>query len=105
MSSMNRRIFLGASAAMATGLSLRAADDKVSPNEKINVALVGCGGMGRANLRDFIRLPEFNIVALCDVDNARIKDAIGDLEKGNRPTNQLQTTQDFRKVVENKDVN
>ena len=52
MNAMHRRYFLGTSAAAAAGLagSLALADDKkqVSPNEKVTVALVGCGGMGRA---------------------------------------------------------
>jgi predicted dehydrogenase len=106
MTNVNRRYFLGASAAMAANLTLARGDEKkVSPNEKINVALVGCGGMGRANLRDFIRIPEFNVIGLCDVDTARFKDAIDDLKKANRPTDSLIPTQDFRKIVENKDIN
>src|ERR1700736_2485480 len=37
----------------------------VPPSDKLNIASVGVGGMGRANL---INLSSQNIVALCDVD-------------------------------------
>ncbi len=43
-----------------------------SPNEKLNLAFVGIGGRGRANLDG---LAGENIVALCDVDDQRAGDA------------------------------
>jgi predicted dehydrogenase len=105
MSAINRRSFLGAAAAgLAAPLALAQEKKTVAANEKVTVALIGCGGMGRANLRDFIRLPDFEVVALCDPDPAHIENAIGDLKKGNRPTEKLQTEKDFRKVVERKDL-
>ena len=101
---MNRRQFLGASAALAAAPVF--ADDKktFSPNDKVAVALVGCGGMGRANLRDFMRLPDFEVAALCDVDSRRLADALGDVKKLGRPTEKVFQTQDFRRVVERKDI-
>ena len=39
-----------------------------SPNEKLNVALIGIGGQGGSNLRG---VSSQNIVALCDVDEKR----------------------------------
>jgi len=46
----------------------RAQQDSNSPNDKLNVALVGSGGRGAANLTG---LKSENIVALCDVDDRR----------------------------------
>ena len=40
-----------------------------SPNEKLNVAVIGCGGRGAANL-NAVAATE-NIVAMCDVDERR----------------------------------
>src|ERR1700730_15928497 len=37
----------------------------VPPSDKLNIAGIGVGGMGRANL---VNLSDENIVALCDVD-------------------------------------
>ena len=90
MGALNRREFLGASAALAGGLAMAGAKP-VSPSEKVIVALVGCGGMGRANLHDFLRLPDFEIAALCDIDPTHIQAAMGDIKKANRPTEKIQT--------------
>jgi predicted dehydrogenase len=49
-----------------TGRGLRAAGS--SPNEKLNLAFIGVGGRGEANLD---ALQGENIVALCDVDEQR----------------------------------
>ncbi|HXG08356.1 MAG TPA: Gfo/Idh/MocA family oxidoreductase [Gemmataceae bacterium] len=104
MTDINRRHFLGAAAAgLAAPLAL-AQEKKVAANDKIIIALIGCGGMGRANLRDFIRLPDFEVAALCDPDPRHIKNAVEDLEKGNRPTDKLQTEKDFRKIIDRKDI-
>ena len=41
------------------------------------VGLVGCGGMGRHHLRILKDLPEFEIVALCDISQ-EVVDQVGD---------------------------
>ena len=83
-----RRTFLGASAALAAGAALAA--DKPSASEKLSVALIGCGGQGRGDLRAFLRLPEVEVAALCDVDRSHIDNAAKDVEKAGRPTARLQ---------------
>ena len=45
---------------------------KVSPNEKLNLAGIGVGGMG---LGDIMKCTSENIVALCDVDSDRAGEA------------------------------
>src|SRR5262245_22021656 len=108
MSQIHRRQFLGTSATLAAGLAAPAAlahaQNPVAANDKVVVALVGCGGMGRANLNDFVKLPDFEIAALCDVDPKHIDNAMGDLKKANRPTEKVQAEKDFRKIVERKDI-
>lgn len=71
---LTRRAFLAATttAALATAQSARANTAKVipgklSPNEKLNIAAVGIGGMGRSNIAACASSE--NIVALCDVDS------------------------------------
>jgi predicted dehydrogenase len=70
-SPLNRRAFLAAtttSAVFAARINTaEAAPGKRSPNERLNIAGIGVGGMGRGNL-DAVRHSE-NIVALCDVDS------------------------------------
>src|SRR5438128_11087664 len=101
---MDRRAFLGTSAAFAAGQALADEKKQVAASEKVTVALIGCGGMGRADLHDFMRLPDFEIAALCDVDPNQIRGAMNDVKKANRPTDKIQTEKDFRRIVERKDI-
>ncbi|MBN1342871.1 MAG: Gfo/Idh/MocA family oxidoreductase [Phycisphaerae bacterium] len=69
-----RRTFLGRAAAAAGAASaftilpgrVVAGQRKLSPNDKLNLAAVGVGGMGGSNLS---RCESENVVALCDVDS------------------------------------
>jgi predicted dehydrogenase len=69
---LNRRDMLKAGTALGAGLylggSLESARAQDSPNEKLNVALIGIGGQGGSNLNG---VKGENIVALCDVDDTR----------------------------------
>jgi len=68
MKQMSRRYFMMGSAA-AVGMAARRAKARtVSPNEKLNVAGIGVGGMGNHDVDNVGRTE--NIVALCDVDDA-----------------------------------
>lgn len=104
MTALDRRAFLGTSAVWAAGLAMAEEKKQVSANEKVVVALVGCGGMGRANLHDFMRLPDFEIAALCDVDPTHIEAAMKDVKRAGRPTDKIQAEKDFRRIVERKDI-
>jgi predicted dehydrogenase len=61
-----------------------------SPNEKLNLAFVGCGGRGGANI-DALRGQ--NIVALCDADSRRAGQTFERFPKARR-------FQDFRKMFD-----
>ena len=76
----------------------------VAANDRIAIALVGCGGMGCYNLGDFMRLPDFEIAAVCDVDPTHIEDALGDIKTANRRPEKVQAEKDFRKVLDRKDI-
>jgi predicted dehydrogenase len=105
---VNRRSFLGASLGGAAAFSalhpaIRTAHGAlVSANDKIAVALIGCGGMGNSDLDDFLRAPEVSLAALCDVDDSHLNKAADKVEKktGSRPG----TTKDYREVLDRKDV-
>lgn len=53
----------------------------VAPSDKLNIAGVGVGGMGRGNLRN---MNSENIVALCDVDWGYAKKTFDDYPKAKR---------------------
>ena len=72
MSNISRRSFLQRGAAAAAAFSivpgsiLGKSHGYVAPTDKLNIAAVGIGGMGSANLKNMEKTD--NIVALCDVD-------------------------------------
>src|SRR3972149_5730133 len=93
-SDVTRREFLGASgkaaAGVAAGLSVhtllreaRAAE----ANERFTVALIGCGGMGKYKLSNFMDTKRCNVAAVCDVDDSRAEEAAQNVQKqlGTRP--------------------
>ena len=65
---ITRRSFLASSAAATAGLALAPRIGAQSANDRLNIAAIGSGGRGMANL-DNCRSE--NIVALCDVDEQR----------------------------------
>jgi predicted dehydrogenase len=73
---LNRRELLRNTALAGVGVwtagSGRAWAASPSPNEKLNIAVVGCGGRGGDDLRG---VEHENIVALCDVDEAHAAEA------------------------------
>ena len=80
--SITRREALKTTAVLGAGFwiaggSLEAAPSK-SPNEKLNLAVIGVGGRGAANLNG---VAGENIVALCDVDDERAGKAYEDFPK------------------------
>ncbi len=101
-SKTTRRKFLGtlagATATLAVG-SPYAAGAQQSPAETVNLGLIGCGGRGRALLREFQHVPGARIIAVCDVYEPRMlsaqKAAGGD---------KILTYHDYRKLLENKDI-
>lgn len=93
---ISRRAFIAtaAGAAMATTATrVNAASvipRKLSPNEKLNIAAIGIGGMGHANIN---ACATENIVALCDVDDAKAAPVYDEHPKAAR-------YRDFRKMLE-----
>ncbi len=72
-SSLTRRGFVGTLAAAGAGLTIVprcavARAGETPPNEKLDIASIGVGGMGAGDVNDVSRE---NIVALCDVDTRR----------------------------------
>ena len=105
---VNRRLFLKNSAKTAAGLSLVPAFSGnlmgCSPNDRINVGLIGCNGMGFNDLKTFLQHPEVECIALCDVDERILSARAADVEKmrGQKPANLYK---DWRKVIDNQDIN
>ena len=75
---------------------------RVSAAEKVNIALIGCGGQGMANLNTFMNRPDINVVAVCDPDAKHMARAALTVEdKTEKAPAQIK---DFRKLLERKDI-
>lgn len=90
-----RRTFLKNAGLLAAGVAAlrplaRASARTVSPNEKLNVAVIGFGGVGGSNISN---CADENVVAMCDLD---LKRCAGTIKKF--PNAELFT--DFRKMLE-----
>src|SRR5947209_2402418 len=81
----SRRGFLKASAAVAGAVAigplvLRGAANSTAANAKLNLAVVGCGGQGRGDMKGLIS-NGVRLVALCDTDAGMIDQARADAGK------------------------
>ena len=91
-----RRTFLRTAAAAGAGIwvASRATGQTASPNNKLNMAIVGVAGRGGGN---FGAVTGENIVALCDVNDINLAGAAGKFPKA-------KTYHDWRKMLEQKDI-
>lgn len=103
-----RRDFLRQAALLSAGLTvspfmIRAGGNTIGANDKIQVALIGCKGMGFEDLKAFLRNPEVECIALSDIDESVLNERAADTEKitGKKVKHLYK---DWRHVIDNKDV-
>jgi len=105
----NRRTFIKTSAQVLAGLGVTTAmpwsalgqSRRVSANDKINIGAIGVNGMGWSDVQSMSKIPEVQIVALCDVDENVLNWRKYDLAKNGIQT---KTYEDYRKLLERKDI-
>jgi hypothetical protein len=109
----DRRRFLQTSATLLGGSTLLSSfskepfaifKNKISPSDQLNIGAIGINGMGWSNLSAAIKVPGVNVVALCDVDKNVLDKRMADLAKMNVDTSKVKTYGDYRKLLEQKDV-
>ena len=92
--SFSRRQFLTRSTQAAAGLTfapwISRAADPASPNDKLNLGIIGVAGQGEYNLNN---VASQNIAALCDVDETR-------LAKAAQRFPAAKTYRDFRRLID-----
>jgi predicted dehydrogenase len=94
---------MGAGASFAFPPELLSAFRKnVSPNDQINVGLMGCNGMGFSNLLSMLKMSEINVVALCDVDQGVLSTRTAELEIAG--IKKPKWYGDYRQMLDNKDI-
>src|SRR5262249_9037748 len=91
---INRREFIkrgavtGAGAGLTLGMSRRAGaavDNTDSPNGRIALGFIGTGARAQQVLDDVMKVPGFEVVALCDAYKGRLEHAV-EVTKGRAKT-------------------
>jgi predicted dehydrogenase len=93
---LTRRTFV---AAAATGALTLAAGRALGANDRIRIAVIGCGGMGSGHLGQLVKRAEADnvqVVGVCDVYQRRIERA--------KKTGNCEGYGDYRKILDRKDV-
>jgi predicted dehydrogenase len=96
-SDLSRRAFVGAA---ATGAVALAAGRARGANDRVRMAVVGCGGMGSGHLGGLVKRAEADnvqVVAVCDVYNRRLERA--------KKASGAEGYGDYREVLDRKDIN
>lgn len=94
-----RRTFLSYAAAAAAVTQQKSL---IAANDKVDVAIIGLGGRGQSHMSTYAKLPEANIVALCDVNQAALERGQALVQKltGKTPKG----FSDMRQVFDDKEV-
>jgi myo-inositol 2-dehydrogenase / D-chiro-inositol 1-dehydrogenase len=113
---VTRRNFLKtAGAACAAPLvipgSAMGLDGKPAPSQRINVGMIGVGRQAKLfNVKQFLTMPDVQILAVCDVDSWRLANGKQQVEEGyakSQPAGRYKgcdTYKDFREVLGRKDI-
>jgi predicted dehydrogenase len=108
ISKMSRRRFLGAAAATlalpmfipARALGL---GGTVAPSNRINLGVVGCGGMGTNNTQAFLGLADCRIIAACDLDKKRLTTLINTVNT-KYENKDCKAIHDYRELMAREDI-
>ena len=98
---MNRRNFIKTSSLSAVGAvaATKLSGSRVTgANDRLTCGFIGVGGMGRSNLRDFLKSEVVEVAAVCDVWQPNVERAI-QMTQG-----KASGYSDFRKVIDRKDI-
>ncbi len=71
---------------------------KFSPNDQVQIALIGAGGMGTADTTTCRTVPGVKLVAVCDLYDGRLEEA------KKRWGSDIYTTRDYKEILERKDI-
>jgi len=101
--SITRRKFLSLAGYSALSLPL-AGQRVIGANDRIRVALIGCGGRAGSHAEVFPKLKNVEVIALCDPDTAQMDKLVQRTLKKEIDLSKAKRYVDYRKVYENKDV-
>jgi predicted dehydrogenase len=107
MGNINRRKFLKQTTAVSTGVMvslpmMKNSFANNSPNDTINIAVIGIRSRGKDHYKALAKIPNVKIAVLCDIDQRLFPETVADVEvlTGYKP--EIET--EYRKVLDNKDI-
>jgi predicted dehydrogenase len=101
---MNRRDFLGASAAGVVAAKAQGQQPGQQPARPPRVGLIGCGWYGKCDLLRLIQVAPVEVTALCDVDSRMLNDAAGIVAGRQRSRQRPRTFADYREMLRPRDL-
>lgn len=78
--------------------SVLAGSGRIMPNDKINLGIIGCGGLGNSNLGACMKDEGVELVAACDVWDERLEPVVEKYKES------CTGYHDYRKLLEHKDL-
>src|SRR5258706_6193684 len=90
--------FAGSRLGSAATFAQSAPNSTVSPNDKVKIGFIGTGRMGQSNLTTFMKHPEVEVAAVCDVYGPNL-DAAAKIAGG-----KAKALKDFRQLLEMKEI-
>lgn len=104
---MKRRNFIRNSGALVAGGLLytqgtAAFAKRVAANDRINIGVIGCNGMGWSNTHSLLKMNDVDLIGICDVDSSVIKTRLSDYSRLRK--NKPATHTDYRDLLNNKDI-
>lgn len=94
---------LGAGLAGVPGILPVSLFGAASPNQRVQVAQIGCGRMGREDMNGVLNQPQARVVAVCDLDSRRAKLAAEAVEKfyskKGASTSAVKIHSDYREIL------
>ena len=101
---MNRRQFIGASAATLALSAMGPYVAGVSEEKKMRVGLIGTGWYGKADLLRLIQVAPVDVVSLCDVDKNMLEAAADLVSTRQVSKKKPRTYADYREMLKEKDL-
>lgn len=103
MTSLNRRDFMRKTLASGVAFSVvphyvMGYSGNTKPSDKIQVAVIGTGSRMNLLINAFIKQEDCSIVALCDVDNARLTKFAAQFN------DKVDIYEDYQRIIERKDI-
>ena len=76
--------------------------DVLGANDRVRVALCGVRGRGKDHLRNYSKIKNVEIAAVCDIDDNVVRERIAQIDKMGLPKPATYT--DLRKLLEDKSI-